>query len=353
MNGTDTTKKPPTFIIAEAGVNHNGSPELAKKLIDAAKNSGVDAIKFQTFRAKDMVSTFAEKAEYQKRASGTEESQFKMIRKLELSLENFSDLKEYCDKKDILFLSTPFDNKSVDFLENLVPLYKIGSGEITNLPFLEYIAKKGKPIILSTGMSILGEVEEAINSILPLLGIHLSLSSPQFPPLTLLHCVSNYPADYNEVNLKAMITLKESFKLPIGYSDHTLGIEIPVAAVALGARIIEKHFTLDRNMSGPDHTASLEPCELKEMVTAIRNVEKSLGNGIKKPTPREFEVMKVARRSLVVTRDIKTGEILKESDIAIKRPSTGISPNFKQTIVGMRLKQSIKRDKPINWRNLK
>lgn len=349
MNGTDTSKNSPTFIIAEAGVNHNGSLKLAKKLVDAAKNAGVDAIKFQTFKAEKIVSNFAKKAEYQKKVTNTSESQLEMIKKLELSFDDFITLKEYCDKRGILFLSTPFDYKSVDFLEKLVPLYKIGSGEITNLQFLEYIAKKGKPIVLSTGMSTLGEVEEAIDTILPLLSNFHSSSPTHFLPLTLLHCASNYPADFSEVNLKAILTLKKAFKLPVGYSDHTLGIEVPIAAVAFGASVIEKHFTLDRNMEGPDHKASLEPDELKKMVEAIRNVEKSLGNGVKKPTARELEVMKAARRSLVATRNMKAAEILEEPDIAIKRPGGGISPKFKEVIKGMKLKKNIKKDEVFIW----
>ena len=351
MNGTDTSKNSPAFIIAEAGVNHNGSFELAKKLVDGANEAGVDAVKFQTFKAENVVSVFAKKAEYQKKTTNIAESQFEMIKKLELSFEDFEKLKEYCKKRDIVFLSTPFDYKSVDFLEKLVPLYKIGSGEITNLPFLEYIARKRKPMILSTGMSTLGEVEEAINIILPILDSSHFSSSAHFPLLTLLHCVSNYPAEFSEVNLKAMLTLKEAFKLPVGYSDHTLGIEVSIAAVALGARIIEKHFTLDKNLPGPDHKSSLEPNELKEMVQSIRYIEKALGDGVKRPTKGELEVMTVARRSLVATRDIKAGEAVKESDIAIKRPGTGISPKFKRIITLRRVKKDIKKDEPFKWEN--
>ena len=341
MNGIDTSK---VFIIAEAGVNHNGDIRLAYKLVDAAKEAGADAVKFQTFKAENVVSKIAEKAEYQRETTNFKESQYQMIKKLELSFEDFVKIKDYCDKKGIIFLSTPFDYESVDFLENLVPLYKIGSGEITNLPFLEYIAKKGKPIILSTGMSTFGEVEEAIKTI-------INLNSSLL--LVLLHCVSNYPAKYEDVNLKAMLTLKEAFKLPVGYSDHTLGIEIAIAAVALGAKVIEKHFTLDRGLPGPDHKASLEPDELKKMVKAIRNVEKALGSGIKKPAQSELKVMKVARRSLVAARDIRAGEVVKESDILIKRPGTGILPKFKEIIIGMRLTRDVKKDNPFDWEDFK
>ena len=341
MNGIDTSK---VFIIAEAGVNHNGDIRLAYKLVDAAKEAGADAVKFQTFKAENVVSKITEKAEYQRETTNSEESQYEMIKKLELSFEDFVKIKDYCDKKGITFLSTPFDYESVDFLESLVPLYKVGSGEITNLPFLEYIAKKGKPIILSTGMSTLGEVEEAVKTITK---VDSSL------PLVLLHCVSNYPAKYEDVNLKAMLTLKEAFELPVGYSDHTLGIEIAIAAVALGAKVIEKHFTLDRGLPGPDHKASLEPDELKKMVKAIRNVEKALGSGVKRPTQSELKVMKVARRSLVATRDIRAGEVVKESDILIKRPGTGILPKFKEIIIGMKLTRDVKKDTPFDWEDFK
>ncbi len=352
------------FIIAEAGVNHDGSLGVAYKLVDAAKEASADAVKFQTFKAENVVSKNAEKAKYQKKTTDAGESQFEMIKKLELSFNDFAKLKEYCDKKEIMFLSTPFDYESVDFLEDLVPLYKVGSGEITNLQFLEYIAKKGKPIILSTGMSTLGEVEEAIDTIInanPSFFIsathHSSFSihpsSIAGYPLILLHCVSNYPASFEEVNLKAMLTLKKAFKLPVGYSDHTLGIEIPISAVALGAKVIEKHFTLDKNLPGPDHKASLEPQELKAMITAIGNAEKALGKGIKKLNKSELEIMKVARRSLVAARDIKAGEMVKESDIVIKRPGTGILPKLREIVIGMRSMGDIKKDEPFNWEDFK
>jgi N,N'-diacetyllegionaminate synthase len=351
MNGTDFSK---VFIIAEAGVNHNGSLERAYQLVDVAVEAGADAIKFQTFRAENVVTTFAEKAEYQKEATGPEESQFEMIKKLELSFGDFGKIKKYCDKKHIMFLSTPFDCASADFLEELVPVYKVGSGEITNLPFLEYIAKKGKPILLSTGMSTIGEIEEAMRIILPACNASFSqLHTFDFKPLTLLHCVSTYPTDYDDVNLYAMITLREAFKVPVGYSDHTLGIEIPVAAVALGAQVIEKHFTLDKNLPGPDHRASLEPEELTVMVHAIRKVERALGEGVKRPTYGELEVMRVARRSLVAKRGIRAGEVIKEKDIAIKRPGTGISPQFKNIIIGMALQKDIRMDEPFTWEHFK
>ena len=332
------------FIIAEAGVNHNGSLDLAYQLIDVAKDAGADAVKFQTFKAENVVSRLADKAEYQKKTTGSDKSQLEMIKKLEISFEDFIKLKEYCDEKGNMFLSTPFDYNSVDLLEGLVPLYKIGSGEITNLPFLRYIAKKRKPTSLSTGMANLGEIEEAINT------IRVVNSRAK---ISLLHCTTNYPTSYGEVNLKAMQTLANTFKLPVGYSDHTLGIEVSVAAVAMGAKIIEKHFTLDKKLPGPDHKASLEPGELKEMVKEIRNIEKALGSGIKKPNKSEIEIMKAARRSLITTRDIRAGEVIKESDITIKRPGTGIPPKFKEIIIGMKILKNVSKDEIIKWEDFK
>lgn len=342
MNGIDTSRK--IFIIAEAGVNHNGRLNLAYELVDVAKEAGADAIKFQTFKAEKVVSSKAPKAEYQKKATSSDESQLEMIKKLELSFEDFVKLKKYCDKKGIMFLSTPFDHQSIDFLYNLIDIYKIPSGEIINYPYLKHIAAKNKPIIMSTGMTNLGEVEEAINTI-------RTVNSEA--KISLLHCTTNYPTSYEEVNLKAIQTLAIAFKLPVGYSDHTLGIEVPIAAVALGARIIEKHFTLDKKLLGPDHKASLEPGELKEMIKAIRNIEKALGNGIKKPNKSEIEIIKVARRSLISTRDIRVGEIIKESDIIIKRPGTGIPPKFKEIVIGIRIINDIRQDEPFRWENFK
>ncbi len=341
MNGIDTSK---VFIIAEAGVNHNGRLYLAYQLIDVAKDAGADAVKFQTFKAESVVSRLADKAEYQKKTTGSDKSQLEMIKKLEISFDDFIKLKKYCDKKGIIFLSTPFDHQSIDFLYDLVDIYKIPSGEIINYPYLKHIAAKNKPIIMSTGMANLGEVEEAINAI-------RSVNSNA--NISILHCTTNYPIPYEEVNLKAMQTLAATFKLPVGYSDHTLGIEVPVAAVAMGAKVIEKHFTLDKNLSGPDHKTSLAPNELKKMVKAIRNIEKALGDGIKKPNKSEIEIMKVARRSLIATRDIRAGEIIKESDIAIKRPGMGILPKFKEIIIGIKLINGIRQDEPFKWENFK
>lgn len=345
MNGINIFDSNKCFIIAEAGVNHNGDIELAKKLIDVAVEAHADAVKFQTFKAEKTIAAETPRATYQMQNMPEEnENQLEMVKRLELKFEDFRILKEYCNSKGIMFLSTPFDFESVDILEPLVPLYKIASGEIINIPLLKHIASKGKPIILSTGMATLGEIEEAIEAIDE---INPSISK------ILLHCTTNYPTPFEEVNLRAMLTLKEAFKLPVGYSDHTLGIEVPVAAVALGAKVIEKHFTLDRNLPGPDHKASLEPDELKAMVIAIRNVEKALGDGIKRPNRSELEIMKVARKCLVAGRDIEKGEILKEKDIEIKRAGEGIQPKFKDIIVDMKINKSIKRDEPFSWSHFK
>jgi len=329
-----------TFIIAEAGVNHNGDKNLAYKLIDIAKESGADAVKFQTFKAARIISKNTQMADYQKKNLGKEDSQIEMIKKLELSYKDFEDLKKYCGEKGIIFLSSPFDEESIEFLDKLVPYYKIPSGEIVNYRYLKLIAEKNRPIIMSTGMANLSDVEKALDTI---------YSINQDAEIYLLHCTTNYPTFYEEVNLKAMITLKEAFKLPVGYSDHTLGIEVPIAAVAMGAQIIEKHFTLDRNLPGPDHKASLEPNELKAMVNAIRNIEKALGNGIKKPNKSEKEIEKVVRKKLVATRDIKSGETISEKDIAIKRSNIGLSPDFLEVIIGKKIIKDIKEDEGFTW----
>ena len=338
-----------TFIIAEAGVNHNGKLLIAKKLIDAAAESGADAVKFQTFRADRLVTVTASRAEYQIVNTGTSESQLEMLEKLELSPEMYRELFSYCQEKDIIFMSTPFDESSVDLLDNLgMEIFKISSGEITNKPLIQHVASKMKPIILSTGMSYLGEVEKAIGWIGDIWD-----KLDKKPQLTILHCVSNYPARIEDVNLNAIRTMEMAFGLPIGYSDHTMGIEAAIAAVAVGARVIEKHFTLDRDMEGPDHKASLEPKELKDMVRAIRNIEKAMGDGIKKPAKSEISTRKIARRSLVAARDIKAGKILLSDDILTKRPETGIPAEFKDKIVGMQLENDISVDSVIRWEDLK
>jgi N-acetylneuraminate synthase/N,N'-diacetyllegionaminate synthase len=329
----------PCFIIAEAGVNHNGDINLAKKLIAAAKDAGADAVKFQTFKAENVVIKNAEKAEYQKIAK--EESQYEMLKKLELIEEDFRELADYAKEKDILFLSSPFDKESVDLLYELdVPAFKIGSGEITNFPLLKHIAKKGKSIILSTGMATLGEVEEALNVI----------RSDGVEDIILLHCVSNYPARIEDVNLRAMETLKQAFKIPVGFSDHTLGITASIAAVALSACVIEKHFTLDRNLPGPDHKASLEPDELKEMVEAIRDVEKALGDGIKRPIKEEKEIKRVARRSIIANVEIPEGAIITEDMLDVKRPGTGIEPKYIDMLVGRKARENIKKSDIVTWK---
>ena len=328
------------FIIAEAGVNHNGNMETAFELIDVAKESGVDAVKFQTFIPEKTVSKLADKASYQKETTDKNESQLEMIKKLALSFEDHKKLLEYCKNKNIKFLSSPFDLDSIDFLNKLgLDTFKIPSGEIINLPYLRKIGSFNKKLIMSTGMTNLKEVESAINVLIN--------SGTKKENITILHCTTNYPCPYEEVNLKAMLTLKEAFKLPVGYSDHTLGIEVPVAAVVMGATVIEKHFTLDKKMEGPDHKASLEPDELKAMVKAIRNIEKSLGDGIKKPNRSEIDIMKVARKSIVAFKDIKKDEIFSEVNITIKRPGTGISPMRWDEVIGKKAMRVFKEDEII------
>ncbi len=304
-------------IIAEAGVNHNGSYETALKMVDAAKKAGADYIKFQTFRPEKLVSRFAEKAEYQKKNTGTNESQVEMLKKLTLTNENFAELKKYCEEVGIGFISTPFDFESIDFLETLdMDFWKVPSGEVTNLPYLEKIAATGRRVVMSTGMCEMQEILDAVKV----------LEQNNSGEITLLHCNTQYPTPFEDVNLKAMLSIGEHTGKPVGYSDHTRGIEVPIAASALGAEVIEKHFTLDRNMEGPDHKASLEPEELSAMVSAIRNIEKALGDGIKKRSDSESENVKVARKSIVAARSIRRGEALTKENITVKRPGSGISP---------------------------
>ncbi|MGI9862422.1 N-acetylneuraminate synthase [Moorella naiadis] len=329
------------FIIAEAGVNHNGSLELAKRLVDAAIESGADAVKFQTFKAEAVVNPNAERAQYQREnIPERDESQLEMIKRLELSYSQFQELHSYCRERGIMFLSSPFDMESIDFLAELgVTYFKVPSGEITNCPYLRRIANKKRPVILSTGMATLGEVEGAIQII----------REAGATDIILLHCTTNYPAPPEEVNLKAMLTMKQAFALPVGYSDHTMGIAIPIAAAALGAEVIEKHLTLDRTLPGPDHRASLEPGEFKEMVAAVRQVEKSLGDGIKRPAPGELAIMPAARRSLVAARDITAGEIVTEACLVAKRPGTGIPPSYWDLVVGRRARQDIPAGCILDW----
>ena len=328
------------FIIAEAGVNHNGSIELAKKLIDAAAEAKADAVKFQTFKTELCVSKNAKKASYQEQTTGKDESQFEMIKKLELNVHAHEELIKYCKFKNIMFLSTPFDSYSIELLDGFgLEIFKIPSGEITNLPYLRQIGRLNKKIILSTGMANLGEVEAAINA--------LTQSGTNHENIALLHTNTQYPTPMRDVNLKAMLTMKEAFKLDVGYSDHTLGIEVPIAAAALGASIIEKHFTLDKNMQGPDHRASLEPSELKAMVEAIRNIELALGNGVKKASPSESENINIARKSIVAKTGIKKGEIFSEKNLCAKRPGNGISPMRWDETIGKTAQKDYKQDELI------
>ncbi|CAH2211894.1 N-acetylneuraminate synthase [Tepidibacter aestuarii] len=326
------------FIIAEAGVNHNGSLDIAKKLIDVAVEAKVDAVKFQSFKTEKLVSKNAQKAQYQKETTDFSENQFDMIKKLELDYEKHEDLVNYCKSKEIMFLSSPFDLESIDLLDSMgLEIFKIPSGEITNLPYLRKIGKLKKKVILSTGMATLGEIEQALN-ILKENGTY---------DITVLHCNTEYPTPIEDVNLKAMNTIKEAFKVEVGYSDHTLGIEAPIAAVALGAKVIEKHFTLDKNMKGPDHRASLNPQELKAMVRYIRNIEKAIGDGIKRPSKSELKNKDIARKSLVANCSIKKGEIFTEKNIQAKRPGKGISPMRWNEVIGKVANKDYKEDELI------
>lgn len=316
-----------TLIIAEAGVNHNGELKLAKQLIDAAAEAGADLVKFQTFNADRQVTRTAGKAVYQNQTTDSKESQHEMLRRLELSVDMHQELIAHCAKRNIGFFSTGFDSESVDFLVSLGQnLFKIPSGEITNLPLLRHIGQIGKKVILSTGMATLGEIEAAIEVI-------EQAGTPR-PNLTVLHCTTEYPAPMNEVNLQAMQSIHRAFGITVGYSDHTPGIEVAIAAVALGAAVIEKHFTVDRNLPGPDHKASLEPEELRAMVAAIRNIELALGDGIKRLTPSEARNKPVARKSLVASQAIKAGEKFTSENITAKRPGTGISPMRWDEVIG-------------------
>ena len=329
-----------TYIIAEAGVNHNGQLDLALKLCDVAKKAGVDCVKFQTWQTEKIVTHKVEKASYQSgNTHDTKESQFDMLKKLEISHEGFRIVQDHCKKIGIDFLSTPDEEYSLAFLMNELnlPLIKIGSGEVTNIPYLRQIASYGTPIILSTGMATLAQVDIA----------YVTLLTAGAPSVALLHCTTNYPCPKDEVNLRAMQTMKEAFKCQMGYSDHTMGTEIPIAAVAMGAEIIEKHFTLDRNMEGPDHKASLEPQELQYMVDCIRNIEKALGDGIKRPNPSEVEISKVVLKSIVAKVPVKKGDILTADNVTIKRAGSGIPAAHWDMVVGTRALHDFDIDDPI------
>ena len=330
-------------IIAEAGVNHNGSLEMACRLADEAKHAGADYVKFQTGIPENVISVRAEQAEYQKHNTGTSESQLDMVRKIMLRPDDFKPLREYCDSIGIRFLSTPFDLDSIDILKPLeMDLWKIPSGEITNLPYLRKIASMGQPVVMSTGMSRLGEVDDAVGVLLDG-GLTLDM-------ITLLHCNTEYPTPYTDVNLRAMLTLRDAIGCRVGYSDHTLGIEVPVAAVAMGAEVIEKHFTLDKTLPGPDHVASLEPAELKAMVSAIRHTEAALGSGRKEVSRSERKNIAIARKSIIAARPISKGERFSHDNLTVKRPGNGISPMLWDTVVGLEAPRDFEPDELIELR---
>jgi N-acetylneuraminate synthase len=330
-----------TLIIAEAGVNHNGDINLAKQLVAAAAAAGADMVKFQTFKALNLVTKTASKAAYQNKTTDESESQFEMIRKLELSKADHELLIEECHRYGISFFSTAFDTDSFDMLVNMgIKQVKIPSGELTNLPLLRYMTRLGLPVILSTGMANMGEIEAAIEVI--------ENSGTPRNLITVLHCTTEYPTPMNEVNLRAMLSIKLAFGVRVGYSDHTPGIEIPIAAVALGATVIEKHFTLDRTLPGPDHLASLEPKELKAMVDAIRNIEMALGDGIKRPSASEIKNIPIARKSLVATKSIRAGESFSANNIGTKRPGTGISPMLWDDVIGRKATRDFIQDELIS-----
>ncbi len=338
----------PCFIIAEAGVNHNGSLELAKKLVDVAKEAGVDAVKFQTFKSENVTTKETEIAEYAEKNMGKKEKMIDMIKKFELSYKSFEELKKYCDEKQIMFLSAPHSDDAIDFLEPLMPCYKIASGDLTNFPFLKRIAKKGKPIILSTGMATMNEVEEAVDLI----------KNTGNENIIILHCTSDYPCALKDVNLRAMQSIKEKFNLPVGYSDHTLGLETLKLAASMGAVVAEKHFTVDQNLPGPDHKASATPEELKELVRVIRNKdyyipeekkELILGSPEKKPTEKEIETAKIARKSVVSKINIPKESIITEDMLIVKRPGTGILSKDIHKIVGKKAINDIKEDSILKW----
>nr|AOE12291.1 N-acetylneuraminate synthase [uncultured bacterium] len=336
-----------TIIIAEAGVNHNGDINIAKKLIDVAAEAGVDYVKFQTFKADRLVSPSAKKANYQiENTASKEDSQLNMLKKLELSDSDHKELISYCNSKNINFFSTAFDEEGVLYLSSLnFKMFKVPSGELTNYPYLKAVANTGLPVILSTGMANLEEIQDSVNV--------LTSFGTKKNQITILHCNTEYPTPMSDVNLKAMLTIKDKLGISIGYSDHTLGIEIPIAAVALGAKVIEKHFTLDRNLKGPDHKASLEPNELKEMVKSIRNIEKAIsGNGVKEASLSEIKNIHIARKSIHFCREIKSGSIITEKDIISLRPGDGISPMNWKKIIGKKVNTDCKKFSKLKWEDM-
>lgn len=327
-----------TLIIAEAGVNHNGKLDIALKLCDAAKEAGADVVKFQTWKTEKIITNSVAQAEYQTENTGKTESQFDMLKRLELSFDDFKAIKEHCDKIGIQFASTADEEESLDFLISLgIPFIKIGSGEITNIPYLRIMGSKKLPVIISSGMSTLAEVDTALSE----------LKNAGATDITLLHCTTNYPCPMADVNLNAMLTLKEAFKIPVGYSDHTEGIEVPIAAVAMGAKVIEKHFTLDRNMEGPDHLASTEPEEFKKMVDSIRNIEKALGTGEKLPTKSEIDISKVVLKRCVASKKIKTGEIFNENNLTVKRNDKGLPAKYWDLLIGKKATKEYEIDEAV------
>jgi len=339
------------YVIAEAGVNHNGSEEMAFQLVEEAVESGADAVKFQTFKAESLVQKGAEKAEYQKTTTG-DGDQYEMLKKLELSDEAHTRLADYCKTKGIEFLSTGFDEASIDMLLELgMQRLKVPSGELTNKPYIEFVAQKNRPIILSTGMADLDEVNEAITWVKACRDTH-GFSAPLQEILTILHCTSNYPAPLDSVNLRAMQTMADEFGLPVGYSDHTAGILIAPVAVAMGATVIEKHFTLDKQLPGPDHQASLEPHELAQMIKDIRAVERSLGNGAKAPTEEELQVRQVVRRSIVLAKDVKKGDVITREHLTLLRPEGGIHPKYINDVIGKRFVRDLETDYLLQWSDI-
>ncbi len=341
INSKKIGPKSPIFLIVEAGVNHNGQLSIAKKLIEIASKVKVDAIKFQTFITENLILNGAPKVKYQKRSEDDDENFFEMIKKYEFSKNDFKILKEYCSEKGIIFLSTPFDETSVIWLEELnIPAYKVGSGDMNNFPLLELICSMKKPILLSTGMATLKEVKHSVRFI----------KSMGVNDIIVFQCTTNYPSSYEEINLNVIDTYKKEFPdLLIGFSDHSLGIEVSIGAVCKGVKVIEKHFTLDKNMEGPDHKASMNPQELHDWVKAIRNIEKALGSGVKGPSETELKIALIARKSIVSIKDLKKGDILTTENISIKRPGTGISPIFFKKCIGKKVKNDIPIDSVIKW----
>lgn len=329
-----------TYIIAEIGVNHNGSKEIAKKLIDVVKDAGADAVKFQTFKAESLVLKDAPKANYQKSSTHERESQLEMLKKFELSYDDLHELKNYCDSLKIDFLSSTFDIESARFLKDLgLTIFKIPSGEITNFPLLKEIGSYKSRVILSTGMSFLGEIESALEV--------LTSAGTSRDDIVILHCNTEYPTPYEDVNLRALLTIRDAFKVQVGYSDHTLGIEVSIAAVALGAKVIEKHITVDKKLPGPDHKSSLEPWEFRELVKGIRNIEKALGNGIKRPSMSELNNLQIVRKSIVAKKFIRKGEIFSAENLTTKRPASGINPMRWNEVVGRVAKRDFREGEPI------